>query len=171
MGLRVSLGVSITRKARASPACTKQMVKHGLTRSEINLHFASKSHNHVIILGIGVEQAPGSSPCSLLGRFAWQDGGRGSNPAPTLLQGPVSLVGLPVPCWFAGPRDHVQREVVGEDPGVREQQLPIAPPCPTASQFNLAPGLPTLGRGSPAGNTFPSTFPNPQRSPGANPAR
>lgn len=42
--------------AKDSPAGTKQMVKHGLTRSEINLRFASKSHNHAIILGIGVEQ-------------------------------------------------------------------------------------------------------------------
>lgn len=69
------------------------MVKHGLTRSEINLRFASKSHNHLIILGIGVEQAPGS--CSLLGHFTWQDGGRELHPAPMLLWGPVSLVGLP----------------------------------------------------------------------------
>lgn len=171
MGLRLSPGVSITSPrlhsgARASPACIKQMVKHGLTRSEINLHFASKSHNHLIVLGIGVEQAPGSSPCSFLGHFAWQDGGRGSDPARMLLRGPVSLVALldaPLVCQPPG---------LGEDPGVREQQLPVARLCPAMSRFDLAPALPALCRGSPVGNTSLNTFPHPPRhSPGANPAQ
>jgi len=70
-----------------------------------------------------------------------------------------------MPCWFAGLRAHVWREVVGEDPGVWEQQLP----CPAAAPIDLAPALPALCRSSPAGNTSRNTFPHP--SPGANPAQ
>lgn len=153
------------RAMRASPACTKQMVKHGLTRSEINLRFASQSHNHVIIPGIGEEQAPGS--CFLLGHFAWQDGARGFDPALLLLQGPIILVGLPSILLVYGLQFSVQQEVLGEDRACgRSSSSPSHPTSPSS----LALGLSTLCRRSPAGNTSQSTFPNPWHGTGANPA-
>lgn len=163
-------GVSIAsprlrRGVRASPACTKQMVKHGLTRSEINLHFASKSHNHVIILSIGVGRAPGSSPCSLLGW--WQ---RGWILPRCCSRAPLVWWDCPVPCWFAGLRDRLRWEMVAEDRGMREQQVPITPPCPAASWFNLTPGFLTLCRGSPVGNASPGTFPHPPAQPRSKPS-
>lgn len=131
------------------------MVKHGLTRSEINLRFASQSHNHVIIPGIGEEQAPGS--CFLLGHFAWQDGVRGSDPALLLLQGPITLVGLPSVLLVCGLQFSVQREVLGEDQACGSSSSPSHSTSPSS----LAPGLSTLCRGSPVGNTSQSTFPHP----------
>lgn len=136
---------------RACPACTKQMVKHGLTRSEINLHFASKSHNHVIIPSIGEEQVPGS--CFLLGHFARQDGARGSDPALLLLQGTLTVMG-PTGLW---PPAQCPVGGVGRGPGMWEQQLPITPHTPSS----LALGFSTLCQGSPVGNTSQSTFPHP----------
>lgn len=62
-----------------------------------------------------------------------------------------------MPSWCAGLWDRVWREVVGEDPGVVEQQLPIVPlPChilvrPYTGATRLAPGQPSVKQ-SP--NTF-----------------
>lgn len=166
VGLQLSLGVPITSPqlrhgARASPACTKQMVKHGLTRSEINLHFASKSHNHLIILGIGVEQAPGS--CSLLGHFAWQDGGRELHPVPMLLRGPVSLVGLPNALLLCRPLGTVSgRRWWERTQACGSSTSASHPPRPAVSRFDLAPALPASCRGRP-GETHPRA---PSHSPG-----
>lgn len=167
-GTHLSPGVPTAfpqRGTRASPACTKQMVKHGLTRSEINLRFASQSHNHVIIPSIGEEQAPGS--CFLLGHFAWQDGGRGSDPALLLLQGPITLVGLPSVLLVYGLQFSVQREVLGEDQACGSSSSPSHPTSPSS----LAPGLSTLCRGSPAETHPRAPFHTPWNGTGANPAR
>lgn len=130
------------------------MATHRLTRSEINLHFASKSHNHVIIPSIGEEQAPGS--CFLLGHFAWQDGVRGSDPALLLLQGTFALVGLPSVLLVDGLQFSVQWEVLGEAQGCGSSSSSPSHPTPLSS---LALGLSTLCQGSPVGNTSQSTFP------------
>lgn len=139
---------------RASRACTKQMATHRLTRSEINLHFASKSHNHIIIPSIEEEQAPGS--CFLLGRFAWHDGVRGLDPAWLLLQGTFTLVGLPSVLLVDGLQFSVQWEVLGEAQGCGSSSSPSQPTSPSS----LALGLSTLCQGSPVGNTSQSSFPH-----------
>lgn len=127
------------------------MVKHGLTRSEINLHFASKSHNRVIILSIGVEQAPGSSPCSLLGHFAWQDGAGGH---PRCFGGMPSARGLLASETVSGRRLWERTQACGSS------TCHHTPFCPDASQFNLAPGV-TLVPGQPSGKRVPEHPPTP----------
>lgn len=174
-GTRLSPGVATAfpqRGTRPSRACTKQMVKHGLTRSEINLHFASKSHNHVIIPSIGEEQAPGS--CFLLGRFARQDGVRAGILPCCCCRAPVTAVGLPSVLLVYALQCCNSSSVSSARCWERPRRVGAAAPHHTPHSHPALLrgwGLSTLCWGSPARNTSQSTFPQPWHGAGANPAQ
>lgn len=119
--------------AKDSPAGTKQMVKHGLTRSEINLRFASKSHNHAIILSIGVEQAL----------------------FPARSQGSAAVLGAgsQLPCCRAGAHPATPSFHQHEATRVEAEHRSVPPHTPHATQATAFPAPWWLFRGEEMGQS------------------